>query len=51
MITKICENCGKEFSVIKSREFTAKYCCRKCSDESKKENLILDALFVVNYFT
>lgn len=39
MITKICENCGKEFSVIKSREFTAKYCCRKCSDESKKGEL------------
>lgn len=36
MITKICENCGKEFKVIKCRENTAKYCCRKCADESKK---------------
>ena len=36
MVTKICENCGKEFKVIKCRENTAKYCCRKCSDESKK---------------
>lgn len=36
MITKICENCGKEFKVIKCRENTAKYCCRKCADESRK---------------
>ena len=36
MITKICENCGKEFKVIKCRENTAKYCCKQCSDESKK---------------
>lgn len=36
MVTKICENCGKEFKVIKCRENTAKYCCRKCADESRK---------------
>lgn len=36
MIIKICENCGREFSVIKSRENTARYCCKKCSGEAKK---------------
>lgn len=36
MITKICENCGKEFEVIPSRKRTAKYCYRECSDEAKK---------------
>lgn len=36
MITKICENCGKEFQVIPSRNETARYCCRKCADEARK---------------
>ena len=31
----ICKNCGNEFEVIPSRSKTAKYCCRKCSDEAK----------------
>lgn len=36
MVTKICEYCGKEFSVIDCRANTAKFCSRKCSDVSKK---------------
>lgn len=32
MIQKTCAVCGKTFSVINSREKTAKYCCRQCSD-------------------
>ena len=39
MITKVCENCGKEFKVKLSRKDTARYCCRKCSDEAKKGDL------------
>lgn len=37
MINKICEHCGSGFQVINSRK-NAKFCCRKCSDESKKGN-------------
>lgn len=32
---KECLKCGKIFRVAGSREFTAKYCSRKCSDSSK----------------
>lgn len=36
MVDKICEVCGKSFSVINCRKDTAKYCSRKCSDKAKK---------------
>jgi hypothetical protein len=32
-VNKICETCGNEFEVIKAREKTAKFCCRKCVDK------------------
>lgn len=35
MITKLCEECGKTFSVIRSRATTAKYCSTSCRDRSK----------------
>lgn len=35
-ITKICEYCGTSFNIIKSRANTAKYCCRKCSNQMMK---------------
>lgn len=38
MVTKICENCGASFEVIKSRENTARFCCRACADEFKRKN-------------
>ena len=34
-VKKICEYCGKEFSVINKRDNTAKYCCRNCADKAK----------------
>ncbi len=37
MIEKICPQCGKPFSVIKSRAIQ-KFCCRKCYVESYKKN-------------
>lgn len=42
MITKICEVCGKEFTVINSRKNTARYCCRKCANSVKvgKKNTV-----------
>lgn len=44
MIQKVCEVCGKKFSVIKCREKTAKYCCRQCSDYAwtlKRDNNVV----------
>lgn len=42
MVTKICEICGKEFTVVNSRKDTARYCCKKCADSAKvgKKNTI-----------
>ncbi len=41
-VTKNCEYCGKLFTVIPSRNKTAKFCCRKCADASKKgENNVI----------
>lgn len=38
-IEKVCLICGKSFKVIPSRDKTAKYCSRTCSDKSRiKEN-------------
>ena len=34
-VTKVCETCGKEFYVIKSRENTAHFCSRECASKSK----------------
>jgi len=36
MIKCICQNCNKEFSVHPYRKDMAKFCSRKCSDQSKK---------------
>ena len=36
MTTKICETCGKEFSVPRARAITAKYCCTQCRDIGRK---------------
>lgn len=43
-VKKICKHCGTAFYVIKTRENTAEYCCRACSDASKKKapNIICD---------
>lgn len=35
-VQKVCEHCGKTFEVIPCRAEKAKYCCRACSDASKK---------------
>lgn len=34
-VSKVCEVCSSEFSVIKCRENTARFCSRKCSDVAK----------------
>lgn len=36
-VLKVCEQCGQEFTVIKSREKTALYCCKICADKAKKK--------------
>ena len=41
-VSKVCLICNSEFSVIKTREHSAKYCSRKCSDESKLGKLNTD---------
>lgn len=38
-VKKKCLNCGKEFVVTKSRD-TAKFCCRDCQSEYRKQNQI-----------
>lgn len=50
MITKICENCGKEFEVIPSRKNTARYCCRECADEAKKGALNVQCTICGKWF-
>lgn len=50
MITKICENCGREFKVIRCRENTAKYCCKKCANESKRASNNVVCSFCGNPF-
>ena len=35
-VKKVCEFCGKEFYVIKSREKTAHYCSKECSNKARK---------------
>ena len=36
-VTKICQQCGEEFQVIKTRDKTALYCCKICADKAKKK--------------
>lgn len=35
MTNKLCEECGKSFSVPRSRATTAKYCCTTCRDKGR----------------
>lgn len=41
-VLKVCLICSSEFSVIKTREHSAKYCSRKCSAEAKLGELNTD---------
>ena len=37
-IKKICEVCGKEFEILKCREYTAMFCSVKCKGKAKRRN-------------
>jgi len=39
-VSKICIECNSEFKVQKYREFSAKFCSKKCKKENQKDKLI-----------
>lgn len=41
-VTLICEHCGKEYEVKRTRLTTSKYCSVNCRNESRKSNITLE---------